>query len=118
MSNLTRKRLAGQPANQFTAGRQPAGQTKDKRRAKGLTRADTIALWHAVTGFSKHIDHILRLEGVEEHMLQEERQQLATARAALRKVNSMRKSDNRERRTAKDRETVIADAPKRKGAAT
>gem|GEM_PF-3736769 len=48
-------------------------------------------------------------------MLQDERQQLATARAALRKVNSMRKSDNRERRTAKDRETVIAATPKRKG---
>ena len=108
MSNLTRKRVAGQPA----------AEPKAKPRAKErLTRADTIALWHAVKGFSEHIDDILRLDGVEEYMLQDERQQLAAARAALRKVNSMRKGENRARRTAKDLEPVIADAHKRKGIA-
>jgi len=108
MSNLTRKRVASQPAAE------PKGKPRAKER---LTRADTIALWHAVKGFSEHIDHILRLEGVEEHMLQDERQQLSTARAALRKINSMRKGENRARRTAKDRKTVITDAHKRKGIA-
>lgn len=108
MSNLTRKRVAGQPA----------AEPKAKPRAKErLTRADTIALWHAVKGFSEHIDDILRLDGVEEYMLQDERQQLAAARAALRKVNSMRKGENRARRTAKDLEPVITDAYKRKGIA-
>lgn len=108
MSNLTRKSPAGQPAAE------PKGKPRAKER---LTRADTIALWHAVKGFSEHIDDILRLDGVEEYMLQDERQQLAAARAALRKVNSIRKGENRARRTAKDRETVIADTHKRKGIA-
>lgn len=66
-----------------------------------LTKKDTVALWHAVQAFSEHIDYILRLEGVEEDMLQDERRQLVAARAALRKVNSMRKDINRDRRTAR-----------------
>ena len=60
-----------------------------------LTKKDTVALWHAVQAFSKHIDYILRLEGVEEDMLQDERRQLVAARAALRFVSASRNASSR-----------------------
>lgn len=55
-----------------------------------LTRADTTALWHAVQAQDEVISLRLR-EGFTLDQMEPQRARLFAARAALRKVNQMRK---------------------------
>ena len=63
---------------------------ESKPTAPHLTRADTTALWYAVQAQSEGIDLRLR-EGFTLEQMEPERVRLFAARAALRKVNQMRK---------------------------
>lgn len=59
-------------------------------KAPKLTRADTTALWHAVQAQGEVIDLRLR-DGFTLDQMEPERVRLFAARAALRKVNHIRK---------------------------
>ena len=57
-----------------------------------LTKVDTVALWHAVQAQDEIISLRLR-EGFTLEQMEPQRARLFAARAALRKVNQIRKTD-------------------------
>ncbi|MES1979739.1 MAG: hypothetical protein V4451_16995 [Pseudomonadota bacterium] len=62
--------------------------------AKGLgrlTKAETVALWHAVDFLALGLREAATLENINQAGLQVERDRLETAKRALRKVNALRK---------------------------
>lgn len=63
---------------------------ENRPTAPHLTRADTTALWYAVQAQSEVIDLRLR-DGFTLDQMEPERVRLFAARAALRKVNQIRK---------------------------
>lgn len=56
-----------------------------------LTRADTVALWHAVNWMELCLNQPLENNTGDAQALQAEKARLRTARQALRKVNKIRK---------------------------
>ncbi|MGC3984788.1 MAG: hypothetical protein QM777_08720 [Pseudorhodoferax sp.] len=75
--------------------------TNDKVSAKPadrqtLTKADTVALWYAVNWMQHVLSGWFRdgfKDDQERAQYQAERERLATAKRALRKVNKLRKED-------------------------
>jgi hypothetical protein len=57
----------------------------------GLTKAETVALWHAVSNFDYMIRVMPSVEGVTAEQVLLEKERLTTARRALRKINELRK---------------------------
>lgn len=55
-----------------------------------LTKADTVALWHAVSNFELMVKQMESLEGVTPEQIEGEKNRLSTAKRALRKVNKLR----------------------------
>lgn len=56
-----------------------------------LTRKESVALWHAVRAFADMVAVLPEVEGVTPAQIESEKQRLATAKAALRKVQAMRR---------------------------
>lgn len=55
-----------------------------------LTKADTVALWHAVNNMALMVQELPRVEGVTPEQIEAERERLRAAKRALRKVNALR----------------------------
>lgn len=55
-----------------------------------LTKAETVALWHAVSNFELLVKQMDQVEGVTQEQISAERDRLTTAKRALRKVNKLR----------------------------
>jgi hypothetical protein len=63
------------------------------RAVDRLTKADTVALWHAVDALALQVKVMPQMQPlVDEKLIEQERQRLAAARRALRKVNAVRKA--------------------------
>lgn len=58
---------------------------------KFLTKADTVALWHAVNWMEMCVRQPAP-EGTPQEAIETERERLRTAKRALRKVNAIRKA--------------------------
>lgn len=56
-----------------------------------LTKAETVALWHAVDFLALGLKEAATLENINPAGLQAERERLEIAKRALRKVNALRK---------------------------
>lgn len=56
-----------------------------------LTKADTVALWHAVEWMALCLKQPAA-EGVSDGTMEAERERLAAAKRALRKVNAIRRA--------------------------
>lgn len=56
-----------------------------------LTKVETIALWHAVDAYSDMIRAMHSVPGISQEQINAERERLAVAKRALRKVNELRK---------------------------
>ena len=59
-----------------------------------LTRADTVALWHAVNWMEMCVRQTAT-EGTPQEAIDTERERLRTAKRALRKVNAIRSGQAR-----------------------
>ena len=57
-----------------------------------LTKADTVALWHAVTALNYQGRAMPGIDGITPEMIEAERARLLAAKRALRKVNAIRKA--------------------------
>lgn len=60
-------------------------------RSAALTKADTVALWHAVTALSYQVSAMREIETITPEQIEAERARLLAAKRALRKVNQLRK---------------------------
>ena len=58
---------------------------------KPLTKADTVALWHAVDAYTAQVKILRTLPDVPPAELAVEQQRVQQAKQALRKVNALRK---------------------------
>jgi hypothetical protein len=63
--------------------------------SEALTKADTVALWHAVSNYELMIKQMPAIEGLSPEMIEAERARLAVAKNALRKVNRLRAKQTR-----------------------
>jgi hypothetical protein len=55
-----------------------------------LTKAETVALWHAVSNYELMVRQMKNVEGITPEQLKAEKERLALARSALRKANKLR----------------------------
>ncbi|MGE8319067.1 MAG: hypothetical protein ACN6O3_10000 [Comamonas sp.] len=60
-----------------------------------LTKADTVALWHAVDTMAYCVRAMPTIEGITSDQIEAEKAKLAAARRALRKVNRLRQTMGR-----------------------
>lgn len=67
-----------------------ANKRTQPRDSEALTKADTVALWHAVSNYELMIKQMPAIEGLSPEMIEAERARLALAKNALRKVNRLR----------------------------
>lgn len=68
--------------------------------APSLTKADTVALWHALDAMANAVRAMHSIEGITADQIEEEKVRLATARRALRKVNTIRRAQARRPRNS------------------
>lgn len=59
---------------------------------QALTKADTVALWHAVEAMVYQVRAMPEVEGITPEQIEAERARLLAAKRALRKVNAIRKA--------------------------
>lgn len=57
-----------------------------------LTKADTVALWHAIDNAHLMARHMHEIPGLTPEQIQREKDLVAQAKRALRKVNVLRKA--------------------------
>lgn len=55
-----------------------------------LTKAETVALWHAVNNMEIMVREMPKVDGVTADQIAAEQDRLRTAKRALRKVNALR----------------------------
>jgi hypothetical protein len=55
-----------------------------------LTKAETVALWHAISNFDLMVHEMKVLDGITTEQVTVEKGHLALAKSALRKVNKLR----------------------------
>lgn len=72
-----------------------ANKETQPRDSEALTKADTVALWHAVSNYELMIKQMPSIEGLSPEMIEAERARLAVAKNALRKVNRLRAKQTR-----------------------
>jgi hypothetical protein len=60
-------------------------------RPEKLTKADTVALWHAVDSYGYAVRAMPDVDGITPDQIEAERARLLAAKRALRKVNKLRK---------------------------
>lgn len=65
-------------------------KTTQPRASDALTKAETVALWHAVSNYELMIKQLPGIENLSPEVIAEERARLALAKTALRKVNRLR----------------------------
>ena len=59
-----------------------------------LTKAETVALWHAVSNMELMVRQMKDMDGITPQQVAVERDRLATAKSALRKVNKLRQQNS------------------------
>ncbi|MGI4779828.1 MAG: hypothetical protein ACRYGA_17210 [Janthinobacterium lividum] len=57
-----------------------------------LTKADTVSLWHAIENADLMAKHMHEIPGLTPKQIQREKDHVAQAKRALRKVNELRKA--------------------------
>ncbi len=60
-------------------------------REDRLTKAETVALWHAISNFELMVRQMDSMDEITPEEVSTEKQRLALAKRALRKVNKLRK---------------------------
>jgi hypothetical protein len=60
------------------------------RSSKGLLKAETVALWHAVSNYELMIKQMNGMEGITPEQIEAERRRLDLAKRCLKKVNALR----------------------------
>ena len=65
---------------------------REDRIAPKLSKADTVALWHAVDAYAYSVRAMSDIDGITPETLGAERSRLLAAKRALRKVNAIRKA--------------------------
>lgn len=60
------------------------------RSSKGLLKAETVALWHAVSNYELMIKQMNGMEGITPEQIEAERRRLDLAKRGLKKVNALR----------------------------
>lgn len=64
--------------------------TADVQKDDRLTKAETVALWHAISNFELMVRQMRGMEGISAEQFMAERERLLLAKRALRKVNKLR----------------------------
>lgn len=68
----------------------PKAKSTQPRAGEPLKKAETVALWHAVSNYELMIKQMPAIEGLSPVVIAAERERLALAKNALRKVNQLR----------------------------
>lgn len=68
----------------------PTANPTQPRAGAALKKAETVALWHAVSNYELMIKQMKGMEGITPEQVEAERRRLDLAKSCLKKVNALR----------------------------